>query len=504
MQEARKYGVVYIDQVTEKWLKLCMNEQNRIVEDKQNDYYYDLHWWGLLPLNRQPSMPVPDQQYSHLLPEKKLRPKNVPSEIYRNAVTYRFHLPWQLHFKNPGHFKEPSRGHVKKSLILTRELFDLTENRLTVKNRSQIIGVISLNIHRSYPVKPAMLCLSQDLNNAWSVSFSFDNGEESFTAEDMLEKLLKYQGKELEIILKDIAGFDPGVVIGCTDQTGQTYGWNDSLWEKQKNDQRRLSAIQSIRTKKVSGSCRDSKLRTRELSIQQRMRQRAKHVNNVGSYAMSQKPIAALEDTNLRNMLRKAKSLYDGYKYLPNNAAAKKGLTKALKSRCIGDLLQKAEQKLQRNRNICVKVPAAGTSITCRCCGHKDKENRKEQATFSCIKCNHTENADKQAAGNIAVEAAHGIQFLLYFLQYMKKTKQGFSSGTDVFYLLTGDKPKKTACNQPAYLQLGGLVSRVCMILNQNEKKKGSTLWPQFHAAVCSDLPTNRQVLYRMPLLNSV
>ena len=49
-------------------------------------------------------------------------------------------------------------------------------------------------------------------------------------------------------------------------------------------------------------------------------------------------------------------------------------------------------------------VRAAGTSITCNSCGYYDKENRKDQASFLCLSCGHTENADANAAANIAAK----------------------------------------------------------------------------------------------------
>ena len=51
-----------------------------------------------------------------------------------------------------------------------------------------------------------------------------------------------------------------------------------------------------------------------------------------------------------------------------------------------------------------VTVRAAGTSITCNACGYYDKDNRKDQASFVCLNCGHSENADSHAAGNIAAK----------------------------------------------------------------------------------------------------
>lgn len=52
-----------------------------------------------------------------------------------------------------------------------------------------------------------------------------------------------------------------------------------------------------------------------------------------------------------------------------------------------------------------VAVNPRNTSRTCSVCGHCDKANRTSQARFSCLKCEHTENADVNAARNIASKA---------------------------------------------------------------------------------------------------
>jgi len=49
-----------------------------------------------------------------------------------------------------------------------------------------------------------------------------------------------------------------------------------------------------------------------------------------------------------------------------------------------------------------VKVRAAFTSQGCNKCGHSHKDNRLDQATFKCVSCGHEDNADHNAAKNIA------------------------------------------------------------------------------------------------------
>ena len=53
-----------------------------------------------------------------------------------------------------------------------------------------------------------------------------------------------------------------------------------------------------------------------------------------------------------------------------------------------------------------VVVDPRNTSRQCFICGYTDKANRKSQEVFCCRKCGHKENADYNAACNIAVRGA--------------------------------------------------------------------------------------------------
>lgn len=55
-----------------------------------------------------------------------------------------------------------------------------------------------------------------------------------------------------------------------------------------------------------------------------------------------------------------------------------------------------------------VVVNPAYTSQRCSQCGHIERENRESQAVFRCLKCAYTENADINAAKNIAAKHVQG------------------------------------------------------------------------------------------------
>lgn len=61
-----------------------------------------------------------------------------------------------------------------------------------------------------------------------------------------------------------------------------------------------------------------------------------------------------------------------------------------------------------------VLVDPRNTSRACSVCGYIDKKNRKNQASFVCLECGHTENADYNAAKNIAFRAVVNLPNVLY------------------------------------------------------------------------------------------
>lgn len=86
----------------------------------------------------------------------------------------------------------------------------------------------------------------------------------------------------------------------------------------------------------------------------------------------------------------------DGH-WLPNGQAAKRGLNREISGSCWGML----SARLRDKNDIVVEVPAAFTSQRCNACGHTERRNRKSQARFRCMKCDHTGDADTNAARNI-------------------------------------------------------------------------------------------------------
>jgi len=70
----------------------------------------------------------------------------------------------------------------------------------------------------------------------------------------------------------------------------------------------------------------------------------------------------------------------------------------------IADFHSKLEYKAEEYGIKVVYVNPRYTSQRCSRCGFIDSENREEQAVFKCLKCGFEENADRNAALNIAVK----------------------------------------------------------------------------------------------------
>ena len=69
------------------------------------------------------------------------------------------------------------------------------------------------------------------------------------------------------------------------------------------------------------------------------------------------------------------------------------------------ELSQFIQYKAQLVGVLVYLVDPRNTSRQCSKCGYTDKKNRKSQSEFICLECEHTENADINAAKNIAQRA---------------------------------------------------------------------------------------------------
>ena len=73
------------------------------------------------------------------------------------------------------------------------------------------------------------------------------------------------------------------------------------------------------------------------------------------------------------------------------------------------DLYSKIEYKALETGIKVIKIQPAYTSQRCNKCGHIERANRKNQERFICVACAHEDNADLNAARNIATPGIESI-----------------------------------------------------------------------------------------------
>ena len=111
--------------------------------------------------------------------------------------------------------------------------------------------------------------------------------------------------------------------------------------------------------------------------------------------------VIRIEDLSIKSMTRSAKGTISAP---GRNVAAKAALNRGISRSGWGLLARRLQDKAPGRVE---KVNPAFTSQRCSACGHIAPESRKSQALFRCVACTYTENADVNAAKNIA--AGHAV-----------------------------------------------------------------------------------------------
>ena len=112
----------------------------------------------------------------------------------------------------------------------------------------------------------------------------------------------------------------------------------------------------------------------------------------------------ALEDLNIRSMVRAPKAIPDPTSkgvFLPNGAKCKAGLNRSIHDAGWGQFVSLLSYKAESAGRTLVKVDPRHTSQMCTECHFVDQGNRSNQTDFRCLRCGHRDFADINAARNI-------------------------------------------------------------------------------------------------------
>src|ERR1700730_13857849 len=197
-------------------------------------------------------------------------------------------------------------------------------------------------------------------------------------------------------------GVDRGVAVAVATSVGELL---DRAFVTE-GERRRERRLQRKLSRCANGSANRTKTRTNLAELRARERRRRQDFcQKTGHQLAHTNALVVLEKVPAKSMTRRAQPASDpdnSGRYLPNGAAAKSGLNKAILSKGWYRFEQALTSVSRYTGTTVVKVPAAFTSQRCSACGHVDPKSRESQAVFRCTHCSRpAEHADVNAAKNI-------------------------------------------------------------------------------------------------------
>jgi putative transposase len=196
-------------------------------------------------------------------------------------------------------------------------------------------------------------------------------------------------------------GVDRGVVVAVATSTGELL---DRAFVTA-GERARAVRLQRKLSRAVKGSANRAKTRAALAEVRARERRRRQDFCQKTAHQLAHaNAVVVLEKLPVRNMTRRARRVSDPNipgGFLPNGAAAKSGLNKAILSKGWYQFELALKSASRYTGTQVVKVAAAFTSQRCSACGHVDPKSRESQAVFRCTHCSHHEHADVNAARNV-------------------------------------------------------------------------------------------------------
>jgi len=170
--------------------------------------------------------------------------------------------------------------------------------------------------------------------------------------------------------------------------------------------EQKLARLQRELSRKVKFSSNWQKLKRKIAQLHHRIANlRMDYLHKTSTQISKNHAMIVIEDLQVSNMSRSAKGTPEEH---GKNVKAKSGLNKSILDQGWYEFGRQLTYKQMWRGGILVKVPPQYTSQRCSVCGYTSPDNRKTQSHFVCQSCAHTENADVNAAKNIAA-AGHAV-----------------------------------------------------------------------------------------------
>jgi putative transposase len=197
----------------------------------------------------------------------------------------------------------------------------------------------------------------------------------------------------------EVVGVDRGVKVAVALSTGTV----TSPAGLRPKEAERLLRLQRRLARARKGSNRRAQVKANIAAIKAREADRRKNwVEKTSTDLARRFDVIRVEDLKVKQMTKSAK----GTAEKPGrNVRQKAGLNRGILNAGWSILVTRLEQKAPGRIE---KVNPRYTSQTCNACKHVAAESRQNQATFVCVNCGHTANADINAARNIAERSAAG------------------------------------------------------------------------------------------------
>jgi len=366
-----------------------------------------------------------DQEYSRFITENTAFLKQVPSQILRNGAA-KFKHTYSRFFQKLGGRPKIKKKSGRQAVWVTDELFqfiplidetsEIASYQLILGTKKFPVGVIAYVAHRPHSV-PSSIHIAVE-GGHWWLSFAAEDAEVTMpkkTADASTEQIAEdLRHLSVEQLTERTLGGDRGVAKPLTTSDGQVFDLLPVQKKRIKKTRRQRKQWQRRAARRKKGSRNQKKAYRKAAKYQQyekNVRQDYAHQTSHHLVADDVYDLYVFEALKIQNMTKHPKAKTDAQgRFLPNKAAAKAGLNRAILSSAWGQVVSFTTYKALRRGKLVITVLPAYSSQECAVCTFISPDNRPSQAEFVCQRCGHTDNADHNAA---VVIAKRGITKLL-------------------------------------------------------------------------------------------
>jgi putative transposase len=196
----------------------------------------------------------------------------------------------------------------------------------------------------------------------------------------------------------EVVGIDRGVAVSAALSTGELLhcpGLTVREWRRRRRLERQLARASRGSNRRARVKHAIARLRARETD------RRKDWAEKTSTDIARRFDLIKVEDLKIKNMTRSAKG---GPENPGRNVSAKAGLNREILRSGWGLLVRRLEEKAPGRVE---KIKPHHTSQRCSVCRQVNRNSRESQARFVCTACGFADNADVNAARNIA--AGHAV-----------------------------------------------------------------------------------------------